>query len=419
MSDMSFLDPPIEVAANSPRLDMLVTRLKAHGMRPYPGKAPIDFSASDPLLIDLQSVSAATLERCARACMAGPTRQLVLLDTTGNGVNITDAIVIQRDRDLTILKSRLASLARRDARAREVVRRRDTAVSLGAVAPKVDPDETPHVLYLGDGSDLFLSLQGALKERGLCVTAALSALTAQDYLASRRFAAALVDLTPRSRDATSFIDWTSPAGAPANVALFVLVDGSAELTDTQRAAMAQAAEVIFVEGSSERIAARIEKYARQYMASAPIVPSPGLTSRVSDINTGFFSRRFFDVHVHKQIEDAALFAQPFSLLTLKLSGAGPVDHRAMRALADCVRPILRETDCPAVMATDTIAISLLATPYRGGVTIAERIGSAVRRQGMIEPEQLAWRVVERRNYHNGKTLLGAALTGPFTRAYAA
>jgi PleD family two-component response regulator len=351
--------------------------------------------------------------------MAGETRQLVLLDTSGNGVTITDAIVIQRDRDLSILKSRLASLVRRDARSREVVRRRETAMALGAAVPKVDPDETPHLLYLGDGSELFLALQGALKERGLAVTAALSNLTAQDYMASRRFAAAIVDLTPRSRDATAFIDWTSPEGAPAGTALFVLADAAAELSETQRAAMAQAAEVIFVDVPSERIAARIEKYARQYMASAPIVPQPGLTSKVADLNTGFFSRRFLESHIEKQIEDAAAYLQPLSLLTLKLTQAAPQDYRAMRLIADCVRPILRETDCPALMSADTIAVSLLATPYRGGVTIAERIGTAVARQGGALHDHLAWRVVERRSYHTAKTLLGAGLTGPFTRAYAA
>jgi len=50
MLDLSFLDPPIEVAASSPRLDMILSRLRAHGMRAYPASDPIDFEATEPLL---------------------------------------------------------------------------------------------------------------------------------------------------------------------------------------------------------------------------------------------------------------------------------------------------------------------------------------------------------------------------------
>ncbi len=416
MSDLSFLDPPIEIAATRPRLDMLLSRLKGFGLRAYPANPPIDFTAPEPLLIDLESVDKATLERCAKACMAGHTRQLILLDPSDSGITISDAIVIRRDRDLTILKARLAAMARRDTRAREVARRRETAVALGATPPKIDPENSPHLLYLGDGSDLFLALQGALKERGLSITAALSLLTAQDYMLSRRFCAAIVDLSPRARDVSAFVDWASPDGAQAGVSLFVLVDPAQTLSDIELATMAKAAEVIFTHEPSDIIAARIERHARQYMVSAPVVPQAGLSSTIADLTTGFFSRRFLELHLEKQMRDAELHAQTLSTLTFKLRDGLAHDLKALQALGDCVRPNLRETDCPAVIGAGTIAISLLATPYRGGVSIAERISLSIARHSKLDASMITWRVVEKRAYHTPATLLGAGIAGPFTRA---
>ena len=71
MFDLSYLDPPIEVAATSPRLDMIMSRLRTSGMRPYAAEAPIDFNAVEPLLLDIRSLDAETLGRVARARSMG------------------------------------------------------------------------------------------------------------------------------------------------------------------------------------------------------------------------------------------------------------------------------------------------------------------------------------------------------------
>ncbi|MEL7454832.1 MAG: hypothetical protein AAGJ50_15845, partial [Pseudomonadota bacterium] len=55
MSDSDFLNPPIEVLATSPRREMIKSRLRAAGLRPYDIR---DMSGStDPLLIDGKSIS--------------------------------------------------------------------------------------------------------------------------------------------------------------------------------------------------------------------------------------------------------------------------------------------------------------------------------------------------------------------------
>ena len=79
MLDLSFLDPPIEVAAANPRLDMILSRLKAHGMRAYPASDPIDFDATEPLLIDMESLPAGLRERDVKLRHNEPKRPLVLL----------------------------------------------------------------------------------------------------------------------------------------------------------------------------------------------------------------------------------------------------------------------------------------------------------------------------------------------------
>ena len=195
MSDLSFFDPPIEIAAESPRLELIASRLRAGGMRPYPAGAPIDYSAPDPLLIDIATASRSTLEALSRAAMVEVHRPVVLLDTASAHLpNSGETIILRRDQDLAALKARLTALARRASRLREAGIRRDTASVLGVRIPAADLNTVPSLLYIGEGSPLFLSLQGPLRRRGIDVTAAISLDTARRYMADRRFAAALVDL---------------------------------------------------------------------------------------------------------------------------------------------------------------------------------------------------------------------------------
>ena len=81
--------------------------------------------------------------------------------------------------------------------------------------------------------------------------------------------------------------------------------------------------------------------------------------------------------------------------------------------------MLRETDCAAAFGAGTIVVSLPSTPYRGGVRLAERIAERVARTADLSGLTLSWRVVERRAYHTPKTLLGAGLTGPYSKIEAA
>ena len=232
MSDMSYLDPPIEIAATSPRLELIMSRLRSSGLRPYAASEQLDFESNGPLLVDIESVSRTTLEYCARACMRGLSRPMIILDVSDVGLNLSDVITLRRDRDLTMLKGRLAALARRESRNAEVAIRAETARAFGMSPPDSSAHTSPELIYVGEGSPIFLSLQGALKARGLSLTAAISPSTVRDYLSSRRFTAALFDLT--SEQALDAIHIQGPQAGDmlssvpifALAILFILMAGS-------------------------------------------------------------------------------------------------------------------------------------------------------------------------------------------------
>ena len=419
MSDMSYLDPPIEIAATSPRLESIVSRMRSSGMRPYAASEPLDFNSTDPLLVDIASVSRTALEHCARAGMMGLSRPMIILDVADAGLNLSDVITLRRDRDLAMLKGRLAALARREARNTEVAIRAETARKFGMNPLVSAPDAPPELIYVGEGSPLFLSLQGALKSRGVSLTAAISQSTVRDYLSSRRFAAALYDLT--SEDA---LDAAYAGGAPdgdmlSSVPVFALVNGNGQASEAMQSIQAHADEVIECQDPAADVANRIETLAWKYYATRPISPTTALASTARDLATGLFSRRFLESHLERQIYAADRRTEPLSLVTLKLTGERRTDRQIIKAFAVCLQPLLRETDCAAALSAGIFGISLPATPYRGGARLATRIAAHVSEQPSLSDVVLSWRVVEKRAYHSAKTFLDAGLSGPFMRLEAA
>ena len=415
MLDFSFYDPPIEVAAGSPRLEQIMTRLKAAGLRPYTASSTIDFSAPDPLFVDRESAAPETLERLGRAAMIGTPRQIVILNTLAQPApRIEGAIQLRLDKDMASLRSRLAALSRRASRQREAAIRRETSLQLGTKLPLVNVDAVPALLYLGDGSPFFLSLQGALRHSGVEITAALSRATARQHMASKRFAAALIDLSMAYEDASGMGRWISEEDGLAGLPLIVLSRPQAEFTERELALLSHATDIIDPAADEESNLTAIETQCRRLHASAPMMPLPGLSAMaVTDIVSGLFTRGFFEAHLPRQMEIAADQAEALSVLTLRLDVDAAKSHTAQRAAGDVIRSQIRDTDCAALVQPGVFAISLPATPYRGGVRLAERINDAMGR--MSDHPGLSWRVTEKRSYHTPQTFLAAALIGPFVR----
>ena len=171
MNDLAYLDPPVEVVATSPRLEMILSRLRSGRMRPFRASAETSCAGADAVLLDVRSTNAELIQRLAE--QSGRNFRPVLL--LGEGVDpnrFSNALVIPRDRDLSVLRGRLEALSRRSARMSELDLRARSAAAFGISLPEHRAETVPDLLYLGDGSARFLALQAALGERGIAVTAA-------------------------------------------------------------------------------------------------------------------------------------------------------------------------------------------------------------------------------------------------------
>ncbi len=416
MLDLSFLDPPIEVAATGPRLETILSSLRAHGMRAYPASDPIDFEATEPLLIDIESLPAGLRERGIRFGEGTDQRPLVLLTQDTGIADGIDALIVTRDSDLTMLRARLTSLLRRQARTAEFRIRLETAQSFGVAEVDTLPERRPEVLYLGDGGVGFFSLRAALKAHDIPVTAALTLRTAADYLKSGKFAAVLADLTPGGGDATAHVDWNRAETALAGTPLFVLTEPGADLSQAHLAALMMSTDLVEQSGDAEALAGRISRAIRHHAASAPLLPTQLHEGLSVDPETGLFHRDFIKSHLDRQIALSSERGEPLCVLTIKLDEEF---SRQLPEFAQLMRTCVRDTDCLAYFGGGTIIISAPLTPYRGAVRLAERLMTKMARSSEFDGMRLSWRVVEKRSYHTAGTLLAEGLSGPYTREYAA
>ena len=103
MSHSDFMKPAIEVAATSPRLDMIKSRLRNTGLRPYDMRdEPNEF---DPLLVDLQSLDSNQMKDIRRQSLSPTERPFIVIDPAGD-VLLKDAIVLKSEVELACVPAR-------------------------------------------------------------------------------------------------------------------------------------------------------------------------------------------------------------------------------------------------------------------------------------------------------------------------
>ncbi len=419
MTDLAFMDPPIMVAAASPRLDMIMSRLRAAGMRPYAMDGGL--SGAEPIFVDTQSAPPDLFPALERLAAAGDARPIVVLRRPSATLPPAGAIILRHDVEIPSVPSRLASLRRRTLLQDEIQLRNETLRQLGFKPRDGVNPPPPKLLYLGDGSPFFLELQAALHAEAVTVTAALSAHTALDYLAQSRFSALLIDVSASASEAMRLIELCDDNPAMVGLPILACLRRPAELTDREQKTLGAATEILDASETVAMTANRIAVLAYRYASTRPSQAGDAQDPAIHDRATGWFTRRFFEAHLGRQLLACDQSAQPLSLLALRLRSEvrdADAARDTLPRLAGIVGGTLRQTDCGARYDWTTLAVTLRNTPYSAAAKMAARVAQA---GGAVLPDgvSIQWRVVERRAYHTADALISAAMAGPYSRILAA
>lgn len=390
--DQHFDQPVIKVVAASPRLEALQARLRQAGFRPVPANLQIDANVAEPMLVDLCTTAPSQLnDLIAKA----PEHQLVLLGDLPPDLDTQHILHLRSVDQIPTLLARLSIRQREVRRKQEYTLRHRAAQELGLPEKATLPKRKQRILFLGDSSQKFTALSHDLKSVNIDVVAALTVLTAQDYLSTGDFDAILLHPRTPGDEANKFLERAAiPTHAtPANI--YILEEpGSHEILSCT--SLDQATRLINASQPTSEIASLINRQLEgqskaQFHAASKDIGTPSVPSRI-------FSLDYLKTYLSIQFDEVDKLGERLTLVYLD-AGTTPELSKA----AATILTHLRDTDLAARTSDSSVAIVLPATNYRGGVTLARRIEAAL-------PNPVTTRVVERRQYHTVLSLL-AALTG--------
>ncbi|MEO1661755.1 MAG: diguanylate cyclase [Pseudomonadota bacterium] len=381
-TDQSFDAPVIHVVSESPRLEMLQARLKQAGIRPVPVRGSYLPPDSAPAFVDL-------LTRDFDA-PAGDTRLFVTIGKEnqapkGSEIHLTDIAQI------ATLLARLSIRQREKDRLREIQLRARTAEKFGPSAKAAAPAKAARLLWLGHDAPFLNAIKSTLAAQNVNMVAAISRLTAEDYLFNGGFQSLV--LCPSSPDDEAARLLASVKTLQISHAPQIVLLLRPELADKiAQEHFAHADQIIDLKDNLDGIANRLLSISVD--AEIPAATAYGLSASAQDLSTGLVSRDYLESHVEAQMAQADRLATPLSLLAIDISRVA--DHKA---LAHLVQSHLRDTDLAARLDQKHICLTLPNTQYRGAVILARRIEESI--EGTV-----SWRAIERRQFHTLKTLLG-------------
>lgn len=381
-SDQSFEAPVIHVVSESPRLEMLQARLRQAGIRPVPVRGNYLPPDSAPAFIDLLTRDF--------AFEPGDNRLFVTIGKDAKApskseIHLTDVTQI------STLPARLAIRQRENQRQREIQLRARTSEKFGSHAAVAPTRRISRALWLGRDAPFLNAIKASLETQNISLVAAISRLTAEDYLVSGGFQS--VVLCPASPDdeAAKFLATISQLQLThkPQVILLLRPDLAPQLNKEH---VINADQIVDLSADIDMVASQLEA-----MCSQPEhinEPSYGLTAAAQDPATGLVSREYLESHVEAQMAQADRLASSLSLIAIEID-----DNTDIRAMADAIKALLRDTDLAARLDNKHICVTLPNTQYRGAVILTRRIEEVLKRR-------TNWRVIERRQFHTLKTLLG-------------
>lgn len=383
---LHFDAPTVEVVSDSPRLEMLMTRLKQNGLRPIRATAEPDPSLPVPLLIDGYVIPPEQMTKLLTRNRAGGKRILIGLGTP-RGTSVEVDIYISEVTALDTLLPQLALRQRQISRQKELTLRNETYSGfLNQTALSALPDEQKSIFYVGGHGPEQIALRHACQIHGFDFKSFLTKRNLEDALLESSCTALIVDTRQIEPFTAAYL-----ASLPYRPALQLI---SISSTEPSEALYAETDKVVVASVLNE---AELSELLIEIDAQ-PQVPQPrhGISNEAFDKATGLYSRHFFETHLARQIRVANETAAPLSVVAIELE-----DHlRAPLISAARIKPFLRETDMAARLSARHILVSLTDTPYRGAVAFARRL------QDRIE-SVTATRVLEKRRFHTAESLISA------------
>lgn len=400
---------------------MILSKLRAVGLRPYNARAKL--SPTEPLFIDAMSATQDQLRQVHRQVRRATDRVIVLL-SDGSAPPMQNVIQIYGLSDIKSTPALLDMAARKKLRIQEVELRARTAKQIAGRTVEVPKSDELDLLFLGDGSSEFLALTGGLRRENINVTAALTALTAYQYLRDKPFHGLIVDIRQKSKVGSEFLATYMPSDIAALVPVFALREKERPSPAYASDQFTSITELVDIDLDTDRLSQTLSDLANYHASLTPLTPAQVSDYRIRDQFSPLFSAEFLEQHLQNQIDQVSETPTPLCLMTLRVTSRGDGNasgRKALPILASTLQRALRQTDCAGRLDWSTIGISLTNTSYAGGVRLAQRL------IGLLEethPETLLdcrmdWRVVERRAYHQASGLIKIGKTGPQTRIFRA
>ena len=419
MIDPIFLTSPIELIATSPRREMVLSKLRAAGLRPYDAREKL--SQTDPLFIDAASATSAQLKRVHRQFTRITERSVVLL-SDGSTPPMPNVIQIFKIGDIKGIPALLELAARKRLRQQEVHLRARTAKQIAGHDIKAVCSDELDVLFLGDGSPDYLALVAGLRRENINVTAALTALTAHQYLYDKRFDGLIVDVRKTSKVGARFLLDHVPADVSGSVPVYALRERTAPAPEHLGEKLTSVTELVDMDPDIGRLSQTLADMANYHAALTPLSPEQISDFRIRDQFSPLFSAGFLERHLQNQIEQVSDTPTPLCLMTVQVTSRADGNAAAretMPVLAGTLLKALRQTDCAARLDWSTIGVSLANTSYAGGVRLAQRLITLLEEMhpAILQDCKLDWRVIERRAYHSISDLIKIGKTGPQTRIF--
>ena len=396
LNDQRFDAPVIHVVSESPRLEMLQTRLRQAGLRPVPVRGSYLPPDSAPALID-------NLTR--RGDLEGMENRLVVTIGKQSAASPRSDIHLADVAQIESLPARLAIRQRETQRQREILLRARTAEKLGSAMASPVPIGRARVLWLGQDAPFLNAIKSSLADAQVSLVAAISRLTAEDYLASGSFQTLVLCPTSAADEAAKLLSKVRALEVATlpRIVLLLRPEMSGQLSATD---MANADQILDLTSDIESLAHNLHAVSHDAWVERDAYHVPA--GMIEDPASGLVSRDYLESHLQAQMEQADRLATPLSVIAFTLSSE---DH--LSAMARIIHPLLRDTDLAARLDATHICISLPETNYRGAVVLARRIEGSLGRS-------ITWRAIERRQFHTLKTLLGGLTAkSPFTRRQSA